>query len=223
MAGIARQSAVSSISSTFRMPKPTPSTASCAGRRPRQGSKKCRCCAAGSWFGQRRRGRRPQAEAGRGVGAPERPRNDLYRRGVARLARGRRPVVGRKIRGSTGRLVRATHSGGSRPQARRSGDDQRARPQYQARISNMRTVDWQSLGINFVMVFPPNIFPRRAAYPHGDDDLSGRRLRRAGGRKSSRRSPNASRPSPRFASRTHWKRSAPWSPIWCSVFAQPAR
>ncbi|MEP7030898.1 MAG: FtsX-like permease family protein [Pseudolabrys sp.] len=27
-----------------------------------------------------------------------------------------------------------------------------------AKISNMRTVDWQSLGINFVMVFSPNVF-----------------------------------------------------------------
>ena len=27
-----------------------------------------------------------------------------------------------------------------------------------ARISNLRTVDWQSLGINFVMVFPPSVF-----------------------------------------------------------------
>ena len=27
-----------------------------------------------------------------------------------------------------------------------------------AKIGNMRTVDWQSLGINFVLVFSPNAF-----------------------------------------------------------------
>src|SRR4029079_11781229 len=45
-----------------------------------------------------------------------------------------------------------------------------------ARIANLRTVDWQSLGINFVMVFSPGAF--RAAphthiatltYPNGTD------------------------------------------------------
>ena len=34
-----------------------------------------------------------------------------------------------------------------------------------AKIANMRTVDWQSLGINFVMVFSPNAF-RGAPHTH---------------------------------------------------------
>ena len=34
-----------------------------------------------------------------------------------------------------------------------------------ATIANMRTVDWQSLGINFVMVFSPNAF-RGAPHTH---------------------------------------------------------
>ena len=34
-----------------------------------------------------------------------------------------------------------------------------------ARIANLRTLDWQSLGINFVMVFSPNTF-REAPHTH---------------------------------------------------------
>ena len=51
-----------------------------------------------------------------------------------------------------------------------------------ATLANLRTVDWQSLGINFVLVFSPGTFPRRAAYPHRDPDLS------RAARRSSRRS-----------------------------------
>ena len=32
-----------------------------------------------------------------------------------------------------------------------------------ARIANLRAVDWESLGINFVLVFSPGAFRRRAA------------------------------------------------------------
>ena len=34
-----------------------------------------------------------------------------------------------------------------------------------AKIANMRTVDWQNLGINFVLVFSPNAF-RGAPHTH---------------------------------------------------------
>ena len=43
---------------------------------------------------------------------------------------------------------------------------------FTARIANLRTLDWQSLGINFVLVFSPGRLPRRAAYRHRDADLS---------------------------------------------------
>jgi putative ABC transport system permease protein len=39
-----------------------------------------------------------------------------------------------------------------------------------ATIGNMRTVDWQGLGINFVLVFSPNAFKGRAAHPYRDAD-----------------------------------------------------
>ena len=51
-----------------------------------------------------------------------------------------------------------------------------------ARVANLRTLDWQSLGINFVMVFSPFELPRRAGQPHRHADLSARRLDRRGGR-----------------------------------------
>ena len=44
-------------------------------------------------------------------------------------------------------------------------DRQRARPQHDATVANLRTVDWQSLGINFVMVFSPGTF-RGAPHTH---------------------------------------------------------
>ena len=42
------------------------------------------------------------------------------------------------------------------PQDRRHGHRQRARPQRDRAISNLREVKWESLAINFVMVFSPN-------------------------------------------------------------------
>jgi len=49
---------------------------------------------------------------------------------------------------------------------RRRDRRQRARPRYPARIGNLRNCDWQSLGINFVLVFSPNAFKGGAAYPY---------------------------------------------------------
>ncbi len=39
-----------------------------------------------------------------------------------------------------------------------------------AKIANMRTVDWQNLGINFVLVFSPNAFRGAPAHPHRHPD-----------------------------------------------------
>ena len=51
-----------------------------------------------------------------------------------------------------------------------------------ARIANMRTVDWESLGINFVLVFSPGAFAGAPAHRHRHRDLAGRRQRRRGDR-----------------------------------------
>ena len=40
-----------------------------------------------------------------------------------------------------------------------------------ARVANLRSVDWESLGINFVMVFSPERVSRRAAYPYRNTDI----------------------------------------------------
>ena len=42
-----------------------------------------------------------------------------------------------------------------------------------ARIANLREVEWESLSINFVMVFSPNTFARRAAFVARDAAGSG--------------------------------------------------
>ena len=42
-----------------------------------------------------------------------------------------------------------------------------------ARIANLREVKWESLAINFVMVFSPNTLEGRAAQPAGDDRAAG--------------------------------------------------
>ena len=79
-----------------------------------------------------------------------------------------------------------------------------------AHIANLRVVDWQNLGINFVMVYSPGTF-RGAPHAHiatltyPGAAPTPRRPR------CSRRSPTNFRRSPRCASRTRWRRSAEWS------------
>ena len=75
-----------------------------------------------------------------------------------------------------------------------------------ARIANLRAVDWQSLGINFVMVFSPNAFRARRAtdiatvtYPGGGSAAEEIALLR--------RWPTRFRPSRRYASRRRSTRS----------------
>ena len=92
-------------------------------------------------------------------------------------------------------LVREEGGGRARPQARRHRQRQRAGTSLiTARIANLRTLDWQSLGINFVMVFSPATFSGCAlhtdiatlTYPGGS--TPGRRRSRC-----SRRSPTPTR------------------------------
>ena len=56
-----------------------------------------------------------------------------------------------------------------------------------ARIANLRSVDWQTLGINFVLVYSPNTFRRRAAYAYCDSDFPARQDRATGRRDPARR------------------------------------
>ena len=81
-----------------------------------------------------------------------------------------------------------------------TGDGQRARPQHRTRrVANLRTLDWQSLGINFVMVFSPTSFRGAPHTHHRHADLSRRQHDRAGDRAAARRPPTPSRRSPRCA------------------------
>ena len=90
-----------------------------------------------------------------------------------------------------------------------------------ARIANLRAVDWQSLGINFVLVFSPGAF---AGAPHTDIAT----LTFADGGNSVEETAlikalaDASPPSPPCASRTPSMPSITWSAIWCWDCAAPA-
>ena len=91
-----------------------------------------------------------------------------------------------------------------------------------ATIANMRTVDWESLGINFVMVFSPNAFAgaphthlATLTYPGGGTPAQEAAIDPGGGR-------SLSRWSPPCASRRRWKQSAALSPTWCWRSAAPA-
>ena len=66
-----------------------------------------------------------------------------------------------------------------------------------ARIANLRTVDWQTLGINFVLVYLARHLSRRAAHRSRDPDLSGRKHDRRRRSRCSRRWPRPFPPSPR--------------------------
>ena len=124
-------------------------------RTPR--SSACRCCAAASW--------RPAAS---------RPRTSRRRRtppGCCRAtaasptrARCRRARAWSKANGGAG--LRGPAAGVVREEDRRRARPQDRRPivvnvlgrNITARIANMRAVDWENLGINFVLVFSPGAF-----------------------------------------------------------------
>ena len=96
------------------------------------------------------RGRGAEAAAGRRLGAAERPRHHLCRRRAGRLARGRGewwkpdyhgpPLVSFEKRIADGLGLKV----GDPVVVNVLGRN------ITARIANLRTVDWQSLGINFV-------------------------------------------------------------------------
>ena len=138
----------------------------CGSTRRRRRSSACRCCAAASC---RRTASRPttssrsrtppgccRATAASPI-ATEVPHGSTRRRGR---------LVGAGLQGAAAGLVREEDRRRARPEDRRSGRRQRARPQHRRRrIANLRTVDWENLGINFVLVFSPSAF---AGAPHTD-------------------------------------------------------
>ena len=142
--------------------------------------------------GVKRRG--PQALQRLRLGAAERPRPDLYRR-ACRTAR--KVVDGEwwdaDYRGPPLVSLEKKIADGL---GLKLGDDIAVNVlgrDITAKIGNLRTVDWQRLGINFVLVFSPNTF---AGAPHthiatlteADRDADRRRAdHQAGGRRLSRR------------------------------------
>ena len=120
-------------------------------------SRKCRCCAGAS---SRRTASRPKSSSRRRrrLGAAERPRHHLCRRvpDGSRLVAGQwwgpdydgPPLVSfeKKIADGLGLKL------GDPVTVNVLGRN------ITASIANLRTVDWQSLGINFVLVYSPNTF-----------------------------------------------------------------
>ena len=126
-------------------------------------------------FRRRHPGGEHQAERGCRLGAAKRPRHSpmptRFRSG-SRLVEGRmvggRTITGRRSFRSRSVLPTASASNSATPSSSMS-----LAATSPPRIANMRTVDWESLGINFVMVFSPNAFrgaPHHLAtltYPRG--------------------------------------------------------
>ena len=108
--------------------------------------------------GERHPRRQTEARRRRALGAAKRPRRHLRRQGAEGLAGRRRSMVEEGLRRPAARVLRAAHRGWARPEARRAGHRQRARAQHHRPVASLRRVDWQSLSINFVMVFSPNTF-----------------------------------------------------------------
>ena len=167
-------------------------------------------------------GRKHQAERGRRLGAAKRPRHHLCRRDPGRLAAGRGQMVGAGLRRAAAGLVREEDRRRPRPQDRRSGHRQRARPQHHRphrQYAHGRLAEPRHQ-------FRHGVFAarlrRRAAYPSRHPDVSD------GGTPAQegaivRAVADAFPWSPRCGSRTRSTRSAPSSPTWCWRSAAPAR
>ena len=109
--------------------------------------------------GPRRQGRRAQADAGYRMGAAERPRPDLYRPTSPRARKSSRAIGGRRtISGPPLVSMEKKIADGMKLKI---GDEIVVNVlgrDIPAKIANLRNVDWQGLGINFVLVFSPNAF-----------------------------------------------------------------
>jgi putative ABC transport system permease protein len=117
----------------------------------------------GRVMAERRRRAETDRAAGRRLGAARRPRHHLFRdhprkrHAVGRGNGGRRTI--RASRWSRFRRKRRP----ARPEDRRHVTVNVLGRNITARIANLRQVEWESMGINFVMVFSPNTF---AGAPH---------------------------------------------------------
>ena len=86
-----------------------------------------------------------------------------------------------------------------------------------ARIANLRVVDWQSLGINFVLVYSPNAF-RGAPHTHiATLTFPGDTTAAAGRRDPARHGDGVSGGHHRAGEGCDRRRSARWSEISCSA------
>ena len=141
---------------------------------------------------------------------------------AGRLARGRGRMVGAGLSGPAAGLVRE--------EARRGlglklGDPVTVNVlgrNITARIANLRTVDWQSLGINFVLVFSPDAFRgaphthiATLTYPGGGTPGAGDRVAQGGGRRLSGDHHRAGEGGDRSGRRHR-------APTWCWPCAAPA-
>ena len=132
--------------------------------------------------GERRTRRRPEGAAEPVLGAARRPRHHLLRQHPAGLAGGGGRVVDAGLRGPP--LVSFERRVAS-ALGLKVGDPVTVNVlgrNIDARVANLRTLDWQSLGINFAMVFSPASSARRAAHAHCHAHLARRQHRRAGDR-----------------------------------------
>jgi putative ABC transport system permease protein len=140
------------------------STHSCANRRRTPRSSACRCCAAAS---------SPPTESRPRISSPARDRPGCCaaiaasptRHASAGLAPRRRAMVGADYSGAP--LV-SLEERTAKDLNLKLGDTITVNVlgrNVTARIANLRAVDWQNLGINFVLVFSPGTF---AGAPHTD-------------------------------------------------------
>ena len=107
----------------------------------------------------RRQGRRAQAVAGFRMGAAERPRPDLHRRDPEGLEGRRGRMVERRL--YSGPPLVSMEKKIADGLKLKIGDEIVVNVlgrDIPAKIANLRNVDWQGLGINFVLVFSPNAF-----------------------------------------------------------------
>ncbi len=114
--------------------------------------------------GKGRAGERDQGRRKRRLGAGRRSRHHLFRHRAGGLARGRGRVVARRLHRAAdwSRSTRSWRKGiglaiGDTITVNVLGRS------MTAKVANLRRVEWQSLGINFVMVFSPSTF---AGAPH---------------------------------------------------------
>ena len=134
----------------------------------------------------RRPRRGPQAHHRFRMGAAERPRPDLYRRSAEGLQGGRGRMVERRLCRPAAGLDGEEDRRRARPQARRRGRGQRARPRHPGEDRQSAHHRLAGHRHQFRAGVLAQRLQGRAAHPHRDADGSRRRLRPATARSSGR-------------------------------------